>query len=177
MRKPYILTDAVFSFDRVYRYRLERWWQSGNRKGLRCANFIGLNCSTATDTEDDPTIRRCVGFAQDWGYDGYVMTNIFAYRSTDTKGLLAVDDPVGSWNNDAIIQGAWEADIVIAAWGVHGTLHGRGEAVLRMLIDNGIKVHCLGVTKAGHPKHPLYLPKTAKPRLYRGLDHEVGKAD
>jgi len=112
-----------------------------------------------------------------WGFDGYVMTNIFAYRSTDPKGLLAVDDPVGPENDVAIRRVAFDASLVIGAWGVHGALNDRGAQVAKMLQEIGVAVFCLGTTKAGHPRHPLYLPKTAKPRLYRGLDHEVGKAD
>jgi len=111
-----------------------------------------------------------VGFAKAWGYGTYVMTNIFAYRSTDPKGLLAADDPVGPDNDYWLLRAAVGSSLVVAAWGVHGAMNGRGEAVKRMLKDNGIRMFCLGTTKAGCPRHPLYLPRNVKPQVYGRIE-------
>ncbi len=161
----FTMSDAQFSPCRTWRYTLTRQWGPL----LPTVNFIGLNPSTADETTLDPTCRRCVGFAKAWGFGTYVMTNIFAYRSTDPKALLSVDDPVGPENDAMIIEEAWGADLVIAAWGVHGALNERGAQVTKMLQEIGVAVFCLGTTKAGHPKHPLYLPKSVKPQLYGGM--------
>jgi len=159
------VSAALFSPCRTWRYTLTRQWGPL----LPTVNFIGLNPSTADETTLDPTCRRCVGFARAWGFGTYVMTNIFAYRSTDPKALLAVEDPVGRENDAMIIEEAWGADLVVAAWGVHGALNDRGAQVTKMLQEIGVAVFCLGTTKAGHPRHPLYLPKNVKPQLYGGM--------
>lgn len=144
-----MITSARFSPCRTWRYTLERVWGSGE-----AAVFIGLNPSTADETEDDPTIRRCIGFAQSWGYDRLIMCNLYAYRSTDPKGLLATPDPVGPENDVALQVSAEGAGVVVAAWGVHGKPDRVGH--VRGLLPDLL---CLGHTKAGAPKHPLYLPK------------------
>ena len=89
---PLIKSDASFSKDRIHRYTLYRVWNEELPKVL----FIGLNPSTATETKNDPTIRRCMGYAKDWGYGSYIMGNIFAFRSTDPKNLRKTHDPIGS---------------------------------------------------------------------------------
>jgi len=121
--------------------------------------FIGLNPSTADETLDDPTVRRCIGFADDWGYDALCMTNIFAFRATDPKVMKAAKDPVGPGNNEALLNLAASSGIIIAAWGVHGDHMARGELVECMLNN----LMCLGKTKHGFPKHPLYLKRTTTP--------------
>ena len=161
----FTMSDAQFSPCRTWRYTLTRQWGPL----LSTVNFLCLNPSIADETTLDPTCRRCVGFAKAWGFGTYVMTNIFGYRSTDPKGLLATDDPVGPENDVAIRRVAFNASLVVAAWGVHGALNDRGAQVTKMLQEIGVAVFCLGMTKAGHPKHPLYLPKNAKPQLYRGM--------
>lgn len=156
---PWGHATATFSADRVQRYRLTRTWDaSGSR-----VNFVMLNPSTADAFQLDPTNRRCMGFAQRWGFGGAEVTNIFAFRSTDPRGLRAVDDPVGPDNDDAILGVAVGADLVIAAWGTHGELHGRGAEVRAMLDAAGVELHVLRLTKAGHPAHPLYLPGEVRP--------------
>jgi len=162
--ESFTISQAEFSPCRRWRYTLTRQWSDGE-----VINVIGLNPSTADETALDPTCRRCVGFARAWGFGAYVMTNIFAYRSTDPKGLLTVDDPVGPENDIAIRRVAFDANLVVAAWGVHGALHDRGAQVVKMLQEMGVTVLCLGTTKAGHPRHPLYLPKNVKPQLYGGM--------
>jgi hypothetical protein len=150
---------ATFSSDRVHRYRPTRTWdESGPR-----VNFLMLNPSTADAIQLDPTNRRCMGFAAEWGHGGAEVTNIFAFRSTDPRGLRHADDPIGPGNNAAILDAARSADLVIAAWGTHGTLLGRGDHVRAMLTDAGIDLYVLRLTKAGHPGHPLYVPASTTP--------------
>lgn len=148
---------AVFSPCRTYRYSLWRRWDADGPT----LNVIGLNPSTADEYADDPTIRRCIGFARAWGFGTLVMTNLFAYRSTDPRVLLTVADPVGPDNDQALRVQAYEAGMVVAAWGAHPLAVARSEAV-RPLIQP-YSVMCLGATKDGAPRHPLYLPKTMLP--------------
>lgn len=124
--------------------------------------FIGLNPSTADEMNDDPTIRRCIRFAQNWGFGRYLMTNLFAYRATDPKVMKAYPEPIGPENDKVLVEQASQAKLVIASWGVHGVFNNRAALVLKMLPP----VHCLGITKDGFPKHPLYLKGDSKPELY-----------
>ena len=155
---PLIKSDATFSDDRIHRYTLWRIWDTDLPKVL----FIGLNPSTATETKNDPTIRRCMGYAKDWGYGGYIMGNIFAYRSTDPTNLRKTNDPIGPKNDYWLQKLNEEADLSIAAWGTHGKFMNRGEQVLDLIPD----LKCLRITKDGFPSHPLYLPKSLKPIPY-----------
>jgi len=149
---------ASFSVCRRYRWDLWRWWHPwGEPVGSRFAMFIGLNPSTADETEDDPTVRRCIRYAQAWGCDGMCMTNIFAWRDTDPQGMRAQAFPIGDLNDKTLRGIARGAQIVLCAWGVHGAHMNRGRNVERMLRQDGRKLHVLGLTKDGHPKHPLYL--------------------
>lgn len=150
---------ATFSHCRAYRYRLWRTWDEDGPT----LNVIGLNPSTADEQADDPTIRRCIRFAQDWGYGSLLMTNLFAYRSTDPKGLLSVADPIGPENDAHLTRAAYGG--VLAAWGAHPLAHERGRHVLSML--NWREVECLGTTKNGSPKHPLYIAANTVPVVYR----------
>lgn len=158
-------TSATFSEDRVYRYSLLRRWRDGPY-----LNVVGLNPSTANEVQDDPTIRRCINYAKDWGYSGLVMTNIFGFRSTDPKNLLKVSDPVGPDNLTHIILAACGADMVLAAWGNMRTPQQQEHAVgiLGLLSSYRIPVYCLRITAAGYPAHPLYQKRDIEPELYRG---------
>jgi hypothetical protein len=129
--------------------------------------FIGLNPSTANELEDDPTIRRCMKFAHSWGYGSLVMANLFAFRSTDPENLTTAPDPIGPENDRFLSTLSSEAGIIVAGWGVNGTLMDRAEHVLNLLRQAGKEIHCLGVTKHGLPRHPLYLSKARTPVLYR----------
>lgn len=151
-------SGATFSPCRKWRYTLWREWDSE----LPTMCVIGLNPSTADETKDDPTIRRCIGFARDWGFGKLTMLNIFAWRDTDPRGMKAAAEPVGADNDMAIIVATNTHHLTIAAWGVHGAFKDRGEEVRAMLQE----VYHLGLTKDGHPKHPLYLPKSVKPVLW-----------
>lgn len=150
--------DTVFSSDRVYRYTLWRqWWKDElfvSRNKLSYAMFIGLNPSTADEIENDPTIRKCIGFATRWGYDALCMTNLFAFRATDPHKMKAHHKPIGDENDRWLTTCARDAGVIVAAWGINGEHMARDKDVLK-LID---RVECLRVTKHGHPEHPLYVP-------------------
>jgi hypothetical protein len=150
----FTIAGAVISGCERYRYLLTRTWDPA----LRPAGFIMLNPSTADATLDDPTIRRCVGFAQSWGAGGIWVANLFGLRATDPRALYKAADPVGPDNDAHVRRVAEQCRPVVAAWGVHGCHLGRDLAVAKILAAVGVPVMCLGVTKAGRPRHPLYLP-------------------
>src|SRR4051812_29394299 len=112
-------SSATFSGDGMYRFRLDRKWSDG----VNYCNFLMLNPSTADAVANDPTVERCQRRAQLWGYDGLIVTNLFALRSTNPDKLKAVVDPVGNPDNDdAILEAATKSGIVICAWGNNGPL-------------------------------------------------------
>ena len=148
---------TILSTCRKYRYCLWREWDSANPA---YAMFVGLNPSTADELKDDPTIRRCVNYAKDWGYGALCMVNLFAFRATEPSVMKAQAAPVGTMNDDWILKLANDAGVIIAAWGSHGTHLKRDEAVKKLLMN---KLWYLKLTKDGAPGHPLYLKKTLKP--------------
>ncbi|MEO8632426.1 MAG: DUF1643 domain-containing protein, partial [Chloroflexota bacterium] len=115
-------TGAVFSGDRRYRYRLWRRWELSRP----LIAFCMLNPSTADERSDDPTIRRCIGFARDWGYGGVEIVNVFALRATDPRELRRLRDPVGPRNDSYVLDAAERAASVVIAWGAHGAFRSRG---------------------------------------------------
>lgn len=147
------LATATFDATYTFRYRLSRVWDPA---GTRCV-FMLLNPSTADHHRLDPTVRRCVGFAHDWGHGALEVVNIFALRSTDPAGLRTAPDPVGPGNDDALLAAARAADQVVVGWGTHGTYRDRHVHVSRLLAGAGLRVKALRTTKDGHPGHPLYL--------------------
>jgi hypothetical protein len=150
--------SATFSRCRKYRYTLWRQWGGLFASGY--AMFIGLNPSTANETVDDPTVRRCIGYARDWGYAGLCMTNLFAFRATLPEDMKAAEDPVGPDNDSVLVDVAkHQADVVVAAWGVDGAHMDRDGKVKAMIP----RLHYLRLTKDGFPGHPLYLPKELNP--------------
>lgn len=156
------MSSAVFSDDRIYRYTLEREFGGGPRLMV-----IGLNPSTADEVQDDPTIRRCIGFARRWEMGQLVMTNIFAFRSTYPSRLYSdTADPIGQDNDEYLFEEAQKADMIVAAWGAHGVLGGRDEYVRWLLGE--FTLMCLGRTLNGQPKHPLYLNAATEPEWYSG---------
>lgn len=181
---------TIFSPCRKYRFTLWREWGdlrkqtsmdlwpekwAENRWG-EYVQFIGLNPSTADETLDDPTIRRCIRFTKSWGFGAYCMTNIFAFRATDPNVMKAQEFPkerpgLGLWQNDGLISAmARGAGMVIAAWGKHGSHQGRGKEVLEMLMrEVPEKTYALGFNSDGSPKHPLYLAASTQPVLIRKL--------
>jgi len=152
-------SGATFSDCRTYRYVLWRQWEP--EAGF--VAWIGLNPSTADETKDDPTIRRCIRFAKDWGYGGIYMLNLFAFRATKPADMKAAEFPVGAMNDTTLVDYAKKSQLVIAAWGFHGDYLGRAWTVTDFLpVHSGRVLHCLGTTKDGHPKHPLYVPAATR---------------
>ena len=146
-------TSATFSTCGMYRYALRRRWSPGPS-----IMFVMLNPSTADAHQDDPTIRRCIGFAQLWGYGSLAVGNLFAFRATFPQKLKRCAEPIGPENDHWLTALASEADTLVAAWGNHGRLLGRSLEVSAMLPS----LMRLGLTQRGEPKHPLYLPKSTK---------------
>jgi len=147
----------------LYRFSLTREWDMGQGTVL----FIMLNPSTADAEQDDPTIRRCIGFAITWGMRRLEVRNLFAYRATDPRELLLARrrgvDIIGRDNVAGLLFAASNAIRVICAWGAHPIAEHRGPTTINMLIDAGVKPEALDLTRAMAPKHPLYVPSSASP--------------
>lgn len=154
-----LISGAVFSDCQAFRYQLHRIWD----ESLPYVNVIGVNPSTADAYKDDPTIRKCIKYSKAWGYGGLYMTNLFAFRSTDPKGVRKVSEPVGEFNNKWLVKTAQSAGIVIAAWGNNGRYIDRDKRVIAMLPE----LHCMEISDDGNPKHPLYLKDSLTPIPYR----------
>jgi hypothetical protein len=156
---------AIFDETRQYRYSLWRSWEDRNNR----VAFILLNRSQANEVNDDPTIRRCIGFAKAWGYSSMEIVNLFAYCATKVSRLRKASDPIGSENDTYILQAAERASLLICAWGNWVCLWGRNLEVQSLLqeFDSG----CLGLTSRGHPRHPLYLPKQTAIIRYKPIGH------
>lgn len=150
---------ANFDDSGTYRYSLHRRWAAEpgilTHSGGRVC-FCLLNPSTADARVLDPTLKRCQGFAQRWGYGHMEVVNAFALRSTQPAALKKHRDPVGPGNDRAIVRAAKRADLVVIGWGTHAVLNDRQGSVLELLRDVCDPV-CLAKTKDGYPKHPLYL--------------------
>lgn len=153
---------AVYSPCECYRYKLWRTWDAE----LPTINFLMLNPSTATELVDDPTITRCTRRAEQLGFGRLIVTNIFALRSTDPRGLKQCDERGGcciehepAINNTAIVSAALESDTVVWAWGVHGSYRDRDCDVRALFMQHCdmAKVRVLGWTKGGSPFHPLMI--------------------
>jgi hypothetical protein len=145
---------AQFSEGRAYRYRLWRSWGPGPR-----ACFCMLNPSTADEDADDPTLRRCIGFAKQWGLGGVECVNLFALVSADPKRLQTHPDPVGPDNNKVLIETFSRCDRVVLGWGACPSARRRARDVFVLVAASGALAQCLGTTTKGDPRHPLYLPK------------------
>ncbi len=144
------------SSGQTYRYVLRRIWQPE----LKAVGMILLNPSTADETRDDRTSKKCIRFAESWGYGSLIIVNLFAVRATYPEDMKAHANPVGPANDQRILSELADVDLVVAAWGNHGLHMGRGNAV-KALIPN---LHYLRMTKEDQPSHPLYLPKRLTPQ-------------
>jgi hypothetical protein len=147
---------AVFNPERTHRYLLTRYWSDAPPMA-----WLLLNPSTADAATDDPTVRRCSTFARREGFGGISVVNLFALRATDPADVRRHPDPIGTGNDTHILNAARLAGLVLAGWGAHGGHRGRDSDVSRLLARAGIRLHCLGLTMHGHPRHPLYLPSSA----------------
>lgn len=152
---------AELSSDGLYRYLLWRIW--GDRD--RCALFIMLNPSTADAEIDDPTIRRCIGFARSWGLDGIRVANLYPFRATKPADLWRAANPRGQGNSGWIEKGVDRKGIAVAAWGAHARPED-ARATRNIFYDLGVPLYALGLTQAGQPKHPLYLAGDTVPTVY-----------
>jgi len=150
---------AVYSPCERYRYVLERQWSAAPP-----VLFVMLNPSTATETANDPTIERCERRARAMGHGGLLIGNLFAWRATRPADLRAASDPVGPENDALLAELLARAGRTIAAWGVHGALDGAAE---RFAARDAELWH-LGLTKAGHPRHPLYVSYAVLPQRWTG---------
>ena len=154
----------MFNPDCTHRYALWRQWVEGGPRLM----VIGLNPSTADETLDDPTVRRCIGYAKRWGFNGLEMRNLFSYRSTDPAGLrghtsMFLDDQqrnLAFWSA-AVPNLLNDGGAILAAWGNGG--HGHTDSLLHLCRISGTALACLGTTKLGEPIHPLYQPLDARP--------------
>lgn len=155
-------TGAIIDVTQLYRYLLWREWDSAALK----VGFVMLNPSRADGAIDDPTIRRCIRFAQSWGYGGLEVANLFAYRTANPNELRQVIDPIGIENDVYLRSLPHRVDQVIVAWGNWGTWQRRDQVVLK-LFNTSTKLHCLALTKTGQPKHPLYLRASCFPMNFR----------
>lgn len=157
---------AVYSDDERYRYLLTRTWDVTGPRAL----FVMLNPSTATEVQNDPTVERCERRARTLGFGAFRVTNIFAYRATDPREMRAQADPVGPENDAAILDSvswvAGEGGRIVCAWGAHGAHLDRGTHVERLLRATGRDLFHLGLTKAGAPKHPLYIGYDRQPEIW-----------
>lgn len=133
-----------------YRWWLRRVLSSDNN---RVCCFVMLNPSTADAEFDDPTIRRCMGFAEAWGYSILSVRNLFPYRATDKRELLTADNPTGGDRGLAELRAASAADLIVAAWGDFVPFE---RDLTAQIIFRGHKVYCLGTGKKKKPRHPLY---------------------
>lgn len=177
--------NQLFSTDRMlrsayidptgrYRYYLRRIWD----KSLPSLTWIMLNPSIADESIDDPTIRRCLGFAKQWGFGRIIVLNLFAWRSTDPQAMFMHHrnghDIVGPQNDDQLVipiaRRAFDCNSrIFAAWGDCGKTKEQRE----LISDRAARVQelpgeiwCLGVTKKGNPRHPLYVPSNVEPIIY-----------
>jgi hypothetical protein len=167
-------SSATLSSCGTYRYTLTRRWGADGTPGML---FIMLNPSTADAENDDPTVRRCIGFAKKAGKGHLCIVNLFSYRAADPVALIKraqSGEPVNGPDAKEHLQKAVESfdgpgDIIVAAWGAqarHTALKPRRDRVAAALERHyKIGLHCLGTTGEGEPKHPLYVPAdtTLKP--------------
>lgn len=171
--KTKMQNKCLFSPCRNYRYSLRHDIASAGTDFFAAeesakghAVWIALNPSKADEERLDPTLKRIRVFSAAFGFGGFVMLNLFAWRETKSKKLPKVAEPIGPENDRVILETAKAAPYVICCWGTSGSLLKRDEAVVAMLKANGIKTMYLRKTKDGYPEHPLYIPGETEPKEY-----------
>ncbi|MFV2038548.1 MAG: DUF1643 domain-containing protein [Paracoccaceae bacterium] len=152
-------STALYSDCERYRYLLSRTWNAEGQRAL----FVMLNPSTATELQNDPTVERCERRARTLGFGAFRVANIFAWRATDPRQMRTAPDPVGPDNDRLIAKSARWSDQIICAWGTHGGFMDRGVFVLELLRQSETALFHLGLTNAGHPRHPLYIAYAQRP--------------
>jgi hypothetical protein len=156
-------STAIYSDCEKYRYSLTRSWNETAKRVM----FVMLNPSKADEIANDPTVERCERRARALGYGAFKVTNIFAWRDTDPKQMRKARSPIGPENDVILREGSLWADEIIAAWGAHGEHREQGNAVAELLFATGRPLFHLGLTKAGHPRHPLYISYQTQPMLWK----------
>ena len=154
----FINSGAEIDSSRQYRYALWRIWDNTKPVVL----FVGLNPSTADEHVNDSTLNKCIHFAASWGFGGVYMANLFAYRATEPEDMKRAKDPIGTDNDRWLMKLTKRCDLVVAAWGNHGTFLDRSAAVKQQLGA----LNCLKQNKSGEPAHPLYQPNTSSYKPY-----------
>lgn len=149
-----------FSPCRKWRYSLKVTWDDS----LPFQVFICLNPSTADESKNDPTVKRCIQFSIDWGRGGFCMLNLFAWRDTKPEKMKIQPDPIGPENTVEYLRRvvAESGCTPVAAWGKHGTHLGRAAEVMAGLD----KLDALRLNLDGTPEHPLYIPAITLPQPY-----------
>lgn len=150
---------AVFDATGRYRYWLWRGWDAG----LPTLGFVMLNPHRADAAIEDPTIRRCLGFAKAWNYGSLEVVNLFAYCTAHPRDLKRVANPVGPDNDAYLLETGARVARLIVAWGNSGRLLDRDRAVLQQFADHS-QLYCLGYTRSHQPRHPLYLRRDTRPQ-------------
>ena len=149
---------AILSSCKKHRLQLWREWDSNLPKVL----FIMLNPSTADHKQDDPTLRRCIDYAKQWGYGGLYIGNLYSLRAADPKTLVKVSKFNHRDNYKHIVSIAQQCQLVVCAWGNYPIIKKLGTP-LNILKQLNQKLHCIDLSKTGTPKHPLYLKKSLTP--------------
>jgi hypothetical protein len=160
-----MIRDAAISPDGKYRWWLTREWDF---RRPRLA-WVMLNPSTADAKYDDPTIRKCIGFSNQFGYGSLAVVNLFAYRTNSPKVLASEGFLVGAENDHWIKLICNQSSRVVVAWGASNYAKGAVGARCRHVIDELLKdigVYALRTTKDGMPWHPLMLPYSCKMELW-----------
>lgn len=152
---------AIISDCELYRYSLWRIWDDSKPNVM----FIMLNPSIADYNIDDPTIRRCIGFAKSWGYGGLYVGNLFAYRSTKPNGLFEAIDPIGEKNDYHLSNMNQQCELAICAWGNQKIID-KINSNHKPLSNINIPLHYIELSNNGTPKHPLYLRGNLQPKKY-----------
>lgn len=150
----------------TYRYELTRTLRPGRSGVTGSCVFIMLNPSTADADTDDPTIRRCIGFAAELGHAHLVVVNLFAYRATEPRELGRVAAPCGRRNGESLRRWIRPEHTVIAAWGAFARAIPRAARVQGWAREAGVELQCLRCNADGSPGHPLYLPKSSRLRRW-----------
>lgn len=161
-----VTADASLSPCGTYRYLLSRKWQP--QHGPNIVLWIMLNPSAADADVDDPTLRKVQKFARAWGYGGVLVANVYALRSSEPDDLLTHPDPVGPANDDVLTTmfDAQGIGLVVAGWGTKAGAQ-RVQTITGAAWKAGRTIHAVGITKGGHPQHPLYVKDEATPVLFR----------
>lgn len=172
---PAVRRTATISDCGAFRWRLGRHWTEDDSPYLL---FVMLNPSTADHQVDDPTIKRCIGFARDHFFGGIEVVNLFAYRATKPADLRAKGFPVGTETDYYIRQVAAGAGAVCVAWGAnasHPRVVARVQEVMPILTWQHHQPLCLHITATGHPSHPLMLPRTCalKPFTLQAIEEAM----